>query len=96
MCVDLASTQLKAFFDKLHYFGRKIRDARGALLENIGDDIFEAMRIIAALKKTRPNKERITLEDLRRFLEVQEHFLRQPYVPMNGSFLGDYSKCAGN
>nr|pir hypothetical protein C44E12.3 - Caenorhabditis elegans [Caenorhabditis elegans] len=30
-----------------------------------------------------PSKDRITLEDLKRFLEVQEHLLRQPYVPYN-------------
>lgn len=31
----------------------------------------------------RPSKERITLEDLKHFLEVQEQLLRQPYVPYN-------------
>jgi hypothetical protein len=30
MCVDLASSQLKVFFTKLHYFGRKFKGARGA------------------------------------------------------------------
>uniref|UniRef100_A0A914UY41 Potassium channel domain-containing protein n=1 Tax=Plectus sambesii TaxID=2011161 RepID=A0A914UY41_9BILA len=82
MCVDLASSQLKVFFTKLHYFGRKFRGARGAFA-NMSDDIREAMKIIAALKKTRPSKERITLEDLKRFLEVQEQILHQPFVPSN-------------
>ena len=31
----------------------------------------------------RPSKERITLEDLKRFLEVQEKLLAQPFVPYN-------------
>ncbi|CAG9535511.1 unnamed protein product [Cercopithifilaria johnstoni] len=80
--LDLCSSTLKRTFTKLHYFGRKIRGARRGFA-NVSDDIREAMRIIAALKKTRPNKERITLEDLKRFLEVQEHLIRQPYVPYN-------------
>ncbi|KHN76004.1 Uncoordinated protein 58 [Toxocara canis] len=80
--LDLCSSTLKRTFTKLHYFGRKIRGARRGFA-NMSDDIREAMRIIAALKKTRPSKERITLEDLKRFLEVQEHLIRQPYVPYN-------------
>uniref|UniRef100_A0A8L8K9P4 Ion_trans_2 domain-containing protein n=1 Tax=Heligmosomoides polygyrus TaxID=6339 RepID=A0A8L8K9P4_HELPZ len=80
--LDLCSSTLKRTFTKLHYFGRKIRGARRGFA-NMSDDIREAMRIIAALKKTRPSKDRITLEDLKRFLEVQEHLLRQPYVPYN-------------
>ncbi|VDK79004.1 unnamed protein product [Onchocerca ochengi] len=80
--LDLCSSTLKRTFTKLHYFGRKIRGARRGFA-NVSEDIREAMRIIAALKKTRPSKERITLEDLKRFLEVQEHLLRQPYVPYN-------------
>jgi len=83
--LDLCSSTLKRTFTKLHYFGRKIRGARKGFA-NMSDDIREAMKIIAALKKTRPSKERITLEDLKRFLEVQEHLLRQPYVPYNVHF----------
>uniref|UniRef100_A0AC34QEE7 Potassium channel domain-containing protein n=1 Tax=Panagrolaimus sp. JU765 TaxID=591449 RepID=A0AC34QEE7_9BILA len=80
--LDLCSSTLKRTFTKLHYFGRKIRGARKGFA-NMSDDIREAMKIIAALKKTRPSKDRITLEDLKRFLEVQEHLLRQPFVPYN-------------
>ncbi|KAH7728145.1 Twik (KCNK-like) family of potassium channelsalpha subunit 17 [Aphelenchoides avenae] len=80
--LDLCSSTLKRTFKKLHYFGRQIRGARRGFA-NVGEDFREAMKIMAALKKTRPSKERITLEDLKRFLEVQEQFLRQPYVPYN-------------
>ncbi|KAI6191513.1 Ion channel [Aphelenchoides bicaudatus] len=80
--LDLCSSTLKRTFTKLHYFGRKIRGARRGFA-NVSDDIREAMKIVAALKKTRPSKERITLEDLKRFLEVQEKLLAQPYVPYN-------------
>uniref|UniRef100_A0A1I7ZIH2 Potassium channel subfamily K member 18 n=1 Tax=Steinernema glaseri TaxID=37863 RepID=A0A1I7ZIH2_9BILA len=135
--LDLCSSTLKRTFTKLHYFGRKIRGARRGFA-SMSDDIREAMRIIAALKKTRfvgcigncvyaklltpswfvgcigkcgyaklltpswfaflgssntflticpcpsrPNKQRVTLEDLQRFLEVQEQLLRQPFVPYN-------------
>ncbi|GMR32498.1 hypothetical protein PMAYCL1PPCAC_02693, partial [Pristionchus mayeri] len=83
--LDLCSSTLKRTFTKLHYFGRKIRGARRGIA-NMSDDIREAMRIIAALKKTRAGKDRITLEELKRFLEVQEHLLRQPYVPYNVHF----------
>lgn len=95
--LDLCSSTLKRTFTKLHYFGRKIRGARRGFA-NVSDDIREAMKIVAALKKTRyefieltlifssnfrPSKERITLEDLKRFLEVQEKLLAQPFVPYN-------------
>uniref|UniRef100_A0A0N5AXT6 Ion_trans_2 domain-containing protein n=1 Tax=Syphacia muris TaxID=451379 RepID=A0A0N5AXT6_9BILA len=83
--LDLCSSTLKRTFTKLHYFGRKIRGARRGFAV-IGDDLFEWMRLIAAIKKTRPSKERITLEDLKRFLEVQDHLSRQPYVPCNVQF----------
>ncbi|CAJ0946911.1 unnamed protein product, partial [Mesorhabditis belari] len=80
--LDLCSSTLKRTFTKLHYFGRKIRGARGRFA-HMSDDIREAMRLIAALKKTRASKDRITLEDLRRFLEVQEHLRKSPFVPHN-------------
>ena len=50
--LDLCSSTLKRTFTKLHYFGRKIRGARKGFA-NMSDDIREAMKIIAALKKTR-------------------------------------------
>lgn len=50
--LDLCSATLKRTFTKLHYFGRKIRGARKGFA-NMSDDIREAMKIIAALKKTR-------------------------------------------
>ncbi|KAL3106808.1 hypothetical protein niasHT_016163 [Heterodera trifolii] len=77
--LDLCSSTLKKTFTKLHYFGRKIREIHG--IHGLSRDMREAMKIISAMKKIRGSKERITLEDLKRFLEVQEHLLRQPYVP---------------
>jgi hypothetical protein len=53
--LDLCSSTLKRTFTKLHYFGRKIRGARGRFA-NVSDDIREAMKIVAALKKTRHAK----------------------------------------
>lgn len=50
--LDLCSSTLKRTFTKLHYFGRKIRGARRGFA-NVSDDIREAMRIIAALKKNK-------------------------------------------
>lgn len=79
--LDLCSSTLKKTFTKLHYFGRKIREIHG--IHGLSRDMREAMKIISAMKKIRGSKERITLEDLKRFLEVQEQLLRQPYVPYN-------------
>ncbi|VDD86663.1 unnamed protein product [Enterobius vermicularis] len=82
--LDLCSSTLKRAFTRLHYFGRKIKGARRGFAV-IGDDLFEWMKYITAMKKTGPNRERITLEDIRRLLEVQDR-LRQPYVPCNVQF----------
>ncbi len=85
MCVDLASSQLKVFFTKLHYFGRKFRGARAFM--NMSDDIKDAMKIIAALKKNRTSKGGITLEDIKQFLEIEQQYLSQPFVPQNIHFI---------
>lgn len=50
--LDLCSSTIKRIFNKLHYFGRRIRGARRGLAD-VSDDIREAMKIMAALKKTR-------------------------------------------
>lgn len=50
--LDLCSSTLKRTFNKLHYFGRKLRGARRGFA-NMSEDLREAMKIIAALKKTR-------------------------------------------
>lgn len=86
MCVDLASAQLKVLFTKLHYFGRKFRGARSTFM-TMSDDIREAIRIIAALKKSRPSKEQITLEDIKKFLEVEQQYMARPFVPSEINFL---------
>lgn len=86
MCVDLASAQLKVLFTKLHYFGRKFRGARSTFM-TMSDDIREAIRIIAALKKNRPSKEQITLEDIKKFLEIEQQYMARPFVPTDIQFL---------
>lgn len=87
MCVDLASAQLKMLFTKLHYFGRKIRGARSTFFMAMSDDIKEAIRLIAALKKSRFSKDNITLEDIKKFLEIELHGKSQPFVPSNIHFI---------
>ncbi len=87
MCVDLASSQLKVFFTKLHYFGRKMRVARSAFA-NMSDDIKEAMRIIATIRRSKRHRGgTITVEDIKQYLEVQQQFLLRPYVPRNIHFI---------
>lgn len=87
MCVDLASAQLKMLFTKLHYFGRKIRGARSQFFMAMSDDIKEAIRLIAALKKSRFSKDNITLEDIKKFLEIELQYKNQPFVPSNIHFI---------
>lgn len=86
MCVDLASAQLKVLFTKLHYFGRKFRGARSTFM-TMSDDIREAIRIIAALKKSRPSKGSFTLEDIKQFLEIEQQYMARPYIPKNIHFI---------
>uniref|UniRef100_A0A915KC70 EF-hand domain-containing protein n=1 Tax=Romanomermis culicivorax TaxID=13658 RepID=A0A915KC70_ROMCU len=84
MCVDLASAHLKMLFTKLHYFGRKFRGARDTFLMAMSDDIKEALRLLAALKRARPadRSGRITLEDIKTFLEIELQQRTQPFIPL--------------
>uniref|UniRef100_A0A915KJ83 Potassium channel domain-containing protein n=1 Tax=Romanomermis culicivorax TaxID=13658 RepID=A0A915KJ83_ROMCU len=83
MCVDLASAQLKKLFTKLHYFGRTFRGARSTVM-NMGDDIKELIRLIAALKSGK-SKAQVTLDDLKFFIEYDRSVARA-YEPKGSKF----------
>lgn len=64
MCVDLASSHLQAYFQKIHYFGR----ARKHFMD-MSDEIREMMSVIAAMRKKKGSK--VTWNDLKQFLEAE-------------------------
>lgn len=50
MCVDLASTHLKAYFTRIHYFGRARR-----FLE-LSDELREIVALLGAMRKKKNGK----------------------------------------
>lgn len=50
MCVDLASTHLKAYFTRIHYFGRARR-----FLE-LSDELREIVGLLGAMRKKKNGK----------------------------------------
>jgi hypothetical protein len=70
MCVDLASTHLKAYFTQLHYFGR----ARKFL--DMGDDIRNMMEYLAWMRKKKGGN--VTWQDV---ADLLEQIKRGPYDP---------------
>ncbi|VDP14258.1 unnamed protein product [Soboliphyme baturini] len=73
MCIDLASTHLQTYFQKIHYFGRARRRFLG-----MSDDIKEMMSLISALRKKKGGK--VTWDDLKQYLEVER---MRPFIPRN-------------
>ncbi|CAK5084174.1 unnamed protein product [Meloidogyne enterolobii] len=61
MCVDLASTHLKNYFAKIHYFGRAKR------FLGMSEELREIVTLLGVLKRKKHGK--ITLDDVCNFLE---------------------------
>lgn len=61
MCVDLASTHLKAYFTRIHYFGRAKR------FLGISDELKEIVGLLTAMRKKKGGK--VTWNDVRDFLD---------------------------
>lgn len=72
MCVDLASTHLKAYFTQIHYFGR----ARPFF--GINDEIRE---MLAAMRKKKGG--RVTWNDIKQYLEADALVTLRPFIPRN-------------
>lgn len=74
MCVDLASSHLKAYFTKIHYFGR----ARSRFL-GMSEDIREMMQLIAAMRKKKGGN--VTWSDVRDYLKYEQQLTLRPFTP---------------
>ena len=61
MCVDLASTHLKAYFTRIHYFGRAKR------FMAMSEDLREIVSLLSAMRKKKGGK--VTWNDVREFLD---------------------------
>ncbi|KAI1707010.1 ion channel domain-containing protein [Ditylenchus destructor] len=61
MCVDLASTHLKAYFTRIHYFGRARR------IFGMSEELKEIVALLGAMRKKRNGK--VTWNDVRDFLD---------------------------
>lgn len=63
MCVDLASTHLKAYFTKIHYFGRARK------FFGMSEDLREIVGLLAAMRKKKGGK--VTWSDVKDFLDAE-------------------------
>ena len=79
MCVDLASTHLKAYFTKIHYFGQ----ARSRFL-GMNEDIREMVQLFAAMRSKKGGK--VTWSEFKQFLETDEGKAQAAFCPK------DYAK----
>lgn len=65
MCADLAASELKWVFLKIHYFGRKINWKRKvAKNEQMEVEVKELLKIINQIRARYPEKEQITSMDI--------------------------------
>ncbi|KAL6731936.1 hypothetical protein Aduo_002753 [Ancylostoma duodenale] len=68
MCAELAALELKDIFLKIHYFGRKIKFKRKHKKEQIEVEVKELLKIIEEIRRRYPDKERITSQDILRYM----------------------------
>ncbi|TMS37827.1 hypothetical protein L596_004680 [Steinernema carpocapsae] len=73
MCADLAASELKWLFLKIHYFGRKInwkRRGRKAPQEHeqLEVEVKELLKIIEQIRRKYPEKEKITSSDILQYM----------------------------
>uniref|UniRef100_A0A0N5BA81 Ion_trans_2 domain-containing protein n=1 Tax=Strongyloides papillosus TaxID=174720 RepID=A0A0N5BA81_STREA len=68
MCAELAATELKWLFWKIHYYGRKIKFKRKkAYLSH--DEVKELLKIIEEVRQKYPHKEVITTLDILEYIK---------------------------
>uniref|UniRef100_A0A914EB84 Potassium channel domain-containing protein n=2 Tax=Acrobeloides nanus TaxID=290746 RepID=A0A914EB84_9BILA len=69
MCADLAASELKWVFLKIHYFGRKINWKRKvAKKEQMEVEVKELLKIINQIRAKYPDKEQITSMDILQYM----------------------------
>lgn len=73
MCADLAASELKWIFLKIHYFGRKINWKRRSNKkeEQLEVEVKELIKIINQIRARHPEKHQITSDDI---LQVPTRF----------------------
>ncbi|EFO25545.2 hypothetical protein LOAG_02945 [Loa loa] len=66
MCGNLAASELRAVFMKIHYFGRKIswRRQQIAKEKRRSRELTEILKVIIAIRQLHPKKDNITSEDI--------------------------------
>ncbi|KAM3715809.1 Uncoordinated protein [Dirofilaria immitis] len=66
MCANLAASELRAVFMKIHYFGRKISWRRQHMLRDKqhGAELSEILKVIIAIREMHPEKSKLTPEDI--------------------------------
>ncbi|VDM47548.1 unnamed protein product [Toxocara canis] len=67
MCGELAASELKSLFLKIHYFGRKI-DWRRNKKEQLEVEVREMLKIIEAIRKRHPEKGKISSADILQYI----------------------------
>ncbi len=76
MCVDLASTHLKAYFTKIHYYGQ----ARSRFL-GMSEDIREMVQLISAMRQKKGGG-KVTWNDVRQYMEMEQESARaRAFIP---------------
>ncbi|VDK64794.1 unnamed protein product [Onchocerca ochengi] len=74
MCANLAASELRSIFMKIHYFGRKIsRRRQQALREKRAAEFHEMLKVIIAIRELHPEKDNITPEDIMGILNEIRH-----------------------
>ncbi|VDO23194.1 unnamed protein product [Heligmosomoides polygyrus] len=67
MCVDLASTHLKAYFTRIHYFGRAKRQVLDMVFLGMSEELKEIVALLGAMRRKKGGK--VTWNDVRDFLD---------------------------
>ncbi|KAL3997165.1 Ion channel family protein [Acanthocheilonema viteae] len=76
MCGNLAASELRTVFMKIHYFGRKIswrKISRQQQLKEKQIELIEMLKIIIAIRELHPEKNNITSEDIIGILNEMQH-----------------------
>ncbi|CAI4230185.1 unnamed protein product [Auanema sp. JU1783] len=68
MCAELAASELKEIFLKIHYFGRKINFKRKQKKEQMEVEVKELLKIIEEIRRRYPDKEHITSLDILQYM----------------------------
>uniref|UniRef100_A0A7E4UYS7 Ion_trans_2 domain-containing protein n=1 Tax=Panagrellus redivivus TaxID=6233 RepID=A0A7E4UYS7_PANRE len=81
MCADLAATDLKWIFLKIHYFGRKINWKRkDAKRDEMEVEVKELLKIISQIRAKYPEKDTITPVDILQYMQEVNSSTESEYL----------------